>query len=131
MARISRFYTPIVSPRIPSLIQTFRKCSPSLRYSMKHKFNFLTIKFSSQNSAFSFSFFKQIHFSAVCQCVRSCGAVSGTSRTHIPTLRKLTSNINLFQLKGQDLTLSNDMHIQVLLQMTSIRSAILITPRGV
>ena len=41
------------------------------------------------------------------------------------TLRKLTSNINLFQLKGQDLALSNDMH--VFLQMTSIRSAILIS----
>ena len=59
----------------------------------------------------------------------SCGAVSGTSRTHMPTLRKLTSNINLFQLKGQDLALSNDMH--VFLQMTSIRSAILISARGV
>ena len=42
----------------------------------------------------------------------------------MPTLRKLTSNINLFQLKGQDLALSNDM--QVFLEMTSIRSAILI-----
>ena len=47
----------------------------------------------------------------------------------MPTLRKLTSNINLFQLKGQDLALSNDMH--VFLQMTSIKSAILITARGV
>ena len=47
----------------------------------------------------------------------------------MPTLRKLTSNINLFQLKGQNLALSNDMH--VFLQMTSIRSAILITARGV
>ena len=59
----------------------------------------------------------------------SCGAVSGTSQTHMPMLRKLISNINLFQLKGQDLALSNDMH--VLLQMTSIKSAILITPRGI
>ena len=47
----------------------------------------------------------------------------------MPTLRKLTSNINLFQLKGQDLALSNDM--LVFLQMTSIKSAILITARGV
>ena len=47
----------------------------------------------------------------------------------MPTLRKLTSNINLFQLKGQDLALSNDMH--VFLQMTSINTAILITARGV
>ena len=29
----------------------------------------------------------------------------------MPTLRKLTSNINLFQLKGQDLALSNDMNV--------------------
>ena len=35
----------------------------------------------------------------------------------MPTLRKLMSNINLFQMKGQDLALSNDMH--VFLQMTS------------
>ena len=47
----------------------------------------------------------------------------------MPTLRKLTSNINLFQLKGQDLALSNDIH--VFLQMTSITSAILITAQGV
>ena len=44
------------------------------------------------------------------------------------TLRKLMSNINLFQLKGQDLALSNDLH--VFLKMTSIRSAILISARG-
>ena len=47
----------------------------------------------------------------------------------MPTLRKLTLNINLFQLKGQDLALSNDMH--VFLQMMSIRSAILISAHGV
>ena len=47
----------------------------------------------------------------------------------MPTLRKLTSNINLFQLKGHDLALSNDMH--VFLQMTSIGSAILNSARGV
>ena len=29
----------------------------------------------------------------------------------MPTLRKLASNFNLFQLKGHDLALSNDMHV--------------------
>ena len=43
----------------------------------------------------------------------------------MPTLQTLTSNINLFQLKGQDLALFNDMHI--FLQMTSIGSAIMNT----
>ena len=61
--------------------------------------------------------------------VHSCGAVSGTSLTHMPTLWKLTLIINLFKLNSQDLALSDDMH--VFLQMTSIRSAILITARGV
>ena len=42
--------------------------------------------------------------------VSSLSIVSGMSRTHMPTLRKLTLNIHLFQLKGQDLALSNDMH---------------------
>ena len=58
---------------------------------MKHIFKFISIKFSPQNSAFSF--FLQIHFSAVCQGFNSCGAVSGTGRTHMP---KQTSNVNLF-----------------------------------
>ena len=40
----------------------------------------------------------------------------------MPRLLKLTLNIYLYQLKGQDLALSNDMHI--FLQMMSIRSAI-------
>ena len=36
----------------------------------------------------------------------------------MPNLRNLTANINLFQLKGQDLVFSNDLH--VFLQMTSV-----------
>ena len=80
-----------------------------------------------QNSAFSFSnkFIFQL-FVIVFTCV---GPFPERAEHICRRLRKLTSNINLFQLKGQDLALSNDMHI--FLQMTSIRSAILNSARGV
>ena len=121
---------------IPNVLSASR---PSVNQDVKNKpflhidcytfntFNFLAIQFSPRNSASSF--FNRFIFQLFVNRVHSCGAVSGTSRTHMPTLWKLTLIINLFQLNSQDLALSNDMH--VFLQMTSIMSAILITARGV
>ena len=90
-------------------------------------FKFLSIKFSPQNSAFSFS--NRFIFQLFVIVFTRVGPFPEQAEHICRCLRKLTSNINLFQLKGQDLALSNDMH--VFLQMTSIRSTILNSTRGV
>ena len=90
-------------------------------------FKFLSIKFSPQNSVFSFS--NRFIFQLFVIVFTRVGPFPERAEHICRRLRKLTSNINLCQLKGQDLALSNDMH--VFLQMTSIRSAILNSARGV
>ena len=84
---------------------------------MKHIFKFLSIKFSPQNSAFSLS--NRFIFQLFVIVFTRVGPFPERAEHICRRLRKLTSNINLFQLKGQDLALSNDMH--VFLQVTSGR----------
>ena len=76
------------SSSIPNVLSA--SCPSVKRYLMKHIFNFLPIKFPPQNSASSF-FLRHVHL---------CGAISGTSQTHMPMtmLQKLTLNIDLIHL---------------------------------
>ena len=71
-----------------------KKCSPTLRYLMKHIFKFLSIKFSPQNSAFSFS--NRFIFQLFVIVFTRVGPFPERAEDICRRLRKLTSNINLF-----------------------------------